>query len=271
MSETVAYIADMVDQAGDLDVTDIWENSWQISNELMDKIRPAFELTRDPAYADLEQYGEVDASKGPSGSLNTYSGPEMDWLVHAWIGDFKRAFVNVHVTAYLGPHIDVPHLGIAFGTSPRPWMYLDTPVRRDLNTEIDYFDKYITPRNEHYLDVRVDPRCTQFVSRDPYIRQVLTDVCLCVSLDNNAENWEFMRTEAHAMVDQWLGWVNDAKPIPVEEREEMARKDLLLRRTIVERDPANQLAARRFPPGYEDRLVRALWGAERTIPRPLDA
>jgi hypothetical protein len=33
MAETVALIADMVDGAGALDVTDVWENGWKISND----------------------------------------------------------------------------------------------------------------------------------------------------------------------------------------------------------------------------------------------
>jgi hypothetical protein len=274
VAETVEWIADMVDSVGDLVVSDVWENSWQITNELMDKIKPVFELTEDPAYADLKQYGK-NGYDGPGGSLSTYAGPEMDWLVHSWIGDFQRGFVNCHVTAYLGPHIDVPHLGIAFGTSRTPWFYLDTPTRRDCNTEIEYFDKYIAPRNDHYLEVRTDPRCTAFVSRDPYIRQVLTDVCLCSSMENIPPNWDYMREEAHKHVDMWLGWVEDATKngpaVPLEEREELAQRDLVLRRTICERDPANSLAStREFPPGYEEILVRALWGAERTLPRPLE-
>jgi hypothetical protein len=147
-------------------------------------------------------------------------------------------------------------------------MYLDTPARQDLNTNIDYFDKYIEPRNEHYLELRVDPRLTQFVSRSAYIRQVLTDVAICSSLDNNEENWELMRTEAHRLVDIWLGWVKEAKPVPVEKRAELAERDLILRRTIVKRDPANVLAARRLGPDIEERLVNALWGADRQLPRP---
>ena len=50
------------------------------------------ELHRDPAYADLEQYG-ADGYSGPGGSLNAFTGPEVDWMAHAWIGDFKKAFV----------------------------------------------------------------------------------------------------------------------------------------------------------------------------------
>ena len=51
----------------------------------------------------------------------------------------------------------------------------------------------------------------------------------------------------------------------------LADRDLVLRRTICERDAANSLAStRNFPEGYEEVLVRALWGAERTLPRPLE-
>jgi hypothetical protein len=64
------------------------------------------------------------------------------------------------------------------------------------------------------------------------------------------------------------GWVKEAKPVPVEKRAELAERDLILRRTIVKRDPANVLAARRLGPDMEERLVNALWGADRQIPRP---
>jgi hypothetical protein len=35
-------------------------------------------------------------------------GPEIDWLIHSWIGNSPLGFTNMHVTVWLGPHIDVP-------------------------------------------------------------------------------------------------------------------------------------------------------------------
>lgn len=270
--ETVAYIAEMVDDAGALDVTDIYEKAWPISCEIAEKIHARFpDLQRDASTDELQDYGG-DPRQEPGGNLSGYSSPEVDWMVHSWIGEFQRAFVNVHVTCWLGPHIDVPHLGMAFGTSPRPWFYLDHMVRRDANTDVAYFDKYVGYRNERFLALKTDPRMTTFTSRDPYIRQVLTPTAICFSVDNTDEMWELMRAEAHRMVDEWLAWIDEAEPVPMAERAALAERDLILRRTIVERDPANTLAKRRYPPGIEPKLVRALWGADRVLPRPaLDA
>jgi Red chlorophyll catabolite reductase (RCC reductase) len=268
MPETVAYIADMVDGAGTLDVTDIFEHSWAISQEVRAKLDKRFpDLVRDPSTDDLQNYG-VDPSEGPGGNLSAYVGEGVDWMVHSWIGEFKKAFCNVHITVWLGPHIDVPHLGMAFGTSPRPWFYLDHMVRRDCNTSIDYFDKYVAYRNERYLEIKTDPRLTTFTSRDPYIRQVLTPTAMCFSADNNDEMWALMRELTHEMVDQWLTWVDEAEPTPLEDRADLAARDQILRRTIVQRDPANVLAVRRYPEGIEEKLVRALAGDDRVLPRP---
>ena len=54
-------------------------------------------------------------------------------------------FTNMHVTAWLGPHIDVPHLGIAWGTLPDLWFYIDYNPRSDLMLDTDALDKYWEP------------------------------------------------------------------------------------------------------------------------------
>ncbi len=43
------------------------------------------------------------------------------------------------------------------------------------------------------------------------------------------------------------------------------------RKTIAERDPANIMAVRFFGQELTDRLVRALWGGDRELPRPHEA
>ena len=48
-----------------------------------------FETTRDPSTLGLETYGTYP--DGPGGSLAAYSGPEVDWLVHSWLGNPDRA------------------------------------------------------------------------------------------------------------------------------------------------------------------------------------
>lgn len=269
--ETVAYIADMVDGAGDLDVSNVYDQAWPISQAIFDKINKRFpNLVRDPITDELQDYG-VDPRTGPGGTLSGYSdSAEVDWMVHSYIGEFKKAFVNVHITCWLGPDIDVPHLGMAWGTSPRPWFYFDHMLRRDGATNPQYFDKYCGYRNERFLKLKTNPNLTTFTSRDPYIREVLSPTAMCFSVDDTPENWELMTEEAHRMVDEWLAWIDEAKanPVPAAERAQLAENDRILRETITERDPANQLAVRRYPEGIEEKLVRALGAKDRTLPRP---
>lgn len=272
-NETVAFIADMVDDAGDLDVTNVFEQAWPISCAIRDKIMARFpDLKRDPVTDELQNYGD-DPLKGPGGTLNAYTdSKEVDWFVHSYIGEFKKAFVNVHITAWLGPHIDVPHLGMAWGTSPRPWFYFDHMPRRFPTVNPDYFDKYIGYRNERYLKLKTDDRMTVFTSRDPFIRQSLSPTAMCFSVDDTPEMWAIMEKEAHDMVDEWLGWIDEAEPTPMADREQLARETEIMRRTITERDPANQLATRRYPEGMEPKLVAGLNAKHRTLPPPaLDA
>jgi hypothetical protein len=270
-NETVAYIADMVDGAGDLDVSNVYDQAWPISQAIFDKINKRFpNLVRDPGTDELQNYG-VDPRTGPGGTLSGYSdSQEVDWMVHSYIGEFKKAFVNVHITCWLGPNIDVPHLGMAWGTSPRPWFYFDHMMRRDGATNPDYFDKYCGYRNERFLALKTNPNLTTFTSRDPYIREVLSPTAMCFSVDDTPENWELMTEEAHRMVDEWLDWIDEAQanPVPAEERAQLQKNDTILRETITERDPANQLAVRRYPDGVEEKLVRALGAKDRTLPRP---
>ena len=73
---------------------------------------------------------------------------------------------------------------------------------------------------------------------------------------------------AHRRLDQWLQWVAEAEPVPRERRQQLAADDLARRRNIAERDPANIMGVRFFGEEMTDRLVRALWGGDRVLPRP---
>jgi hypothetical protein len=66
------------------------------------------------------------------------------------------------------------------------------------------------------------------------------------------------------MLDRWLSWIEEAEPVPEDARAALATRDLFLRRTSAERDPGNQLAAQMFGPELTDKLVRALWGGDRS-------
>ncbi len=269
MRETLKGVQDIFDERGPTDATATFNRLWSITEELMAKITGRFELTRDPSTEHLESYrGE---SEYPAGRLAGFSGPEMDWLVHSWIGNPSQGFTNMHVTAWLGPHIAVPHLGVAWGTLPDLWFYIDFNPRSDLMLDTEALDKYWGPLNEEFLELRADEGLVPFTSREIYVRLALSDVAVCFTTPGSTHNQERLDQVselAHRRVDKWLQWVDEAEPVPPEQRGRLAADDLTRRRNIAERDPANVMGVRFFGQELTDHLVRALWGGDRLLPRP---
>ncbi|MGW0247416.1 oxidoreductase [Nocardia goodfellowii] len=266
MSETVQHVEHLVDTTPRADVTETFQEWRDLLSRLRSRIAERFELTRDPSTADLETYG--DPEQGPSGSLAAYSGPEIDWLVHSWIGDPRTGFVNLHLTAWLGPQVQVPHLGSALLLWPEGWFYVDAVPRGDLVGDGDYFDRYYAPNDVPWLTFKEEhPDFSWFTSRTGFIRGSLSPTAYCYSFPPTRPNLEVVDQILTARVAQWLGWVDAAEPVPAGEQAELAARDLAVRRNIAERDPANVMGERMFGPELTQRLVRALWGGDRQLPR----
>ncbi len=67
-------------------MTDTFHRFGAILTGLKAKIDKRFELTRDPSTEDLEAYGNPPESPGGRAGA-AYSGPEVDWMVHSWLGN----------------------------------------------------------------------------------------------------------------------------------------------------------------------------------------
>lgn len=268
MSETVQHVEQLVDTTARTDVTETFQEWRELLSGLKSRIAERFELTRDPSTDALENYG--DSATGPSGSLAAYTGPEIDWLVHSWIGDPRTGFVNLHLTAWLGPQIRVPHLGAALLLFPQGWFYVDAIPRGDLVGDGDYFDSYYADNDPPWLTFKEEhPDFTWFTSRTGFIRSSLSPTAYCYSFPPNRANRDTVAEILTNRVEQWLGWVDTAAPVPVGERAALADRDLAIRRNIAERDPANVMGERMFGAELTQRLVRGLWGGDRMLPRPV--
>ena len=163
----------------------------------------------------------------------------------------------------------MPHLGLAWGTIPDVWFYCDVIPRSDLWTDLDSLDRYYGPLNDRWLEVREQhPELKVFQSRSLYVRTALSEVAYVYTSDRSKEIIDLMRDLVHERVDQWLGWLDEAPPVPEQERAALAERDLATRRNIAERDPANVLGVRFFGEEMTERLVRTLWGGDRVSPRP---
>lgn len=265
MSSVIHSVEELIGQTPDRDNRLVFQQMWQLLGELRERIGKRFELSLDPSVADLASYGSADQST--KGHLTAWSGDEMDWLIHSFMGTPQRSFCNMHLTSWLGPQINVPHFGMAMGTIPDMFVYLDLVPRTDLTVDLDYLDKYYEPRNAAYLEFEADPEFTPFVSRSLYMRQAQSRTSICYMAKPTARNIERVRQAAHAMMDQWLQFIDAAKPVPVEQQATLAARDLHMRRSISERDPANVMGEKIFGKELTERLVGVLWGQGRQSKR----
>ncbi len=265
MSQNLKSVQEYFDEAGPTDVSALFTDWLALIDRLSAKVQQRFELTRDPSTLDLESFS---SENGPEGSVRAFSGPEVDWMVHSHMQSAAMGFVNVHLTIWLGPHVKVPHFGMALGAFPQGWMFLDSVPRSNLLVDTESFDKYYAPINDEWEQVKAQHDWVEpFVSRSAFVRASLSPTAHCFMAPGDARMTTLATELAERHLDRWLGWVDEAEIVPVEERAELAARDEATRRNIAERDPANEMGDRFFGEEMTQRLVRALWGGDRELPR----
>lgn len=267
MSKSTKSLIDQIDANPGVDNSETFEALWALLGELFEKVQSRFELSSDASTEDLRPYEAIDGS-GAGGYLSTYVGPEIDWLVYSWVGNPKMSFTNMHLTVSLGPQVDAPNLGLAFGTTPDLFVYIDYSARKDLASNPEYMDKYYVEANQQYLDWQENPDFTSFISRDLYMRVTQTPTSLCISAPDSEENMAEIRQVSHKMVDQWIANVDKADAIPVADRPAQMARDEKVRRSVADRDPMNEMVQRMYGKDQAERLTKALWGGDRVLPRP---
>lgn len=267
MAKTTRSLMDEIDARPAVDNQETFDQLWDCLGELFAQVQSRFELEADSSTADLQPYSAIDDS-GAGGFLSTYAGPEIDWLVHSWVGNPRLSFTNMHLTVSLASHLDAPNLGLAFGTTPDLFMYLDFVPRMDLAANPGYMDKYYSELNTEHLQLQDNPELRSFISRDLYMRATQTPASLCFAADNTEANLQLFCDSARRMVAQWLLNVERADTIEGNAREKQADRDELIRREIALRDPMNEMVERMYGKALSQRLVNALWGGQRVLPRP---
>lgn len=257
-TETVT-LDQMLDAAPDVDVRDTWSAFWDTLTGIRGRIESALgPIERHPSSTDYDYY----QAGGFEGSLSTFTGPRLDWFVHSWIGNRERSILDMNITVWLGPEIDVPHLCIVFGTVPLAYHYSDFVARRDLADDVEYLNRYYEPENADYLAFRGDPRFTWSVSHGTYMRAVLSPVCHSYTAERSSETVTALQSYVGKRVDRWLGYVDAATPVPTEQQAVLAARDRRLRRNSYQLDPMNALAARFMGEATAAKMVQLRMGAE---------
>lgn len=261
MSSITRSIEEMVNANPGINNQETFDALWALNNELFAKVKARFELNQDGCCDDLQSYQGND---GAQGYIGAYSGTEIDWLIHSWTGNPQASFTNIHLTISLGPQINVPHFGFALGTTPDLFWYMDYMPRVDLVTHPEYAEKYYGgPVNDNFIALQRDPEFSAFVSRDLYTRIAQTPCSLCYGAPINDANIDRIRVLSHQQLDRWLQWVDEATPVTEADRPALAARDLLIRRNICEKDPANIVAERLFGKELTGQLVDTLSGTAR--------
>ncbi len=256
----VLSIEEVLEARPELDNSEVFGQLAGIMRELRQKMLDSFELTPSPANA---KYGSYTPPNGAcKGSLNTFHGPEIEWLVDSWMGNPASGFTNMHFNTWLRADTRVPHLAIVLGTIPDVFFYFDFVPRTDLTTDVDYLDRYYEWLNAKFIAFHEDPAMKPFISRSNYMRQAISPSGLCFTCSRDPRNVALLRATAHALMDQWIAWVKAGDPVLAKEEAGLAARDQRVRRAIAERDPANSLAERLLGKTEMETLVKLLWGVQ---------
>ena len=262
---SISSIKKSVNAAPDVDNQEVFVRLRDIFTAYKAKIEARFDLETDPISKDLCPY---KSTVGPAeGMLKVSSGPEMDWLVDSYMGTPKTSFSNTHLTAWLGPDTNVPHLWMAMGTIPDLFVFFDLGPRVDMTMDVDYFKRYYRAFNQDYLKLLDDPKFGAFVSRCPLIRYYTSPTAISLKMPPTADRIDVVEELGHRIIDQWLKWVDEAPKVPFAERARLLERDLIMRRTIAEEDPANDMGEAIYGADLTKKLVSTLWGENRTLPR----
>ncbi len=241
----------------DVDNSELWATFWQILSDAKDRIVAELPVQPHASSAGLDYWATEDGSY--EGAMNTFAGdPDngAEWLVHSWIGNRKNSILDMNLQVWLGPHIDVPHLILVFGTIPDIFFYSELVPRHDLMVDVEYLAKHYEPLNQDFLELRGDDRFSWSVSHGSYMRAFLSPVAHSyVAKDRSTETVEVLRNVVNTRVDKWLEAVRTATEVPTEERAALRERDHKVRTYGYTLDPMNELSKKFLGAERVDELV----------------
>ncbi|WP_185962631.1 hypothetical protein [Thalassomonas sp. M1454] len=235
---------------------DIWT---YISNEL--------DFEEDFGCKDIESFSDLNGEH--LGRMRNFTGAKdtpVDWVIHSDIGQPKNTFTNIHLTFWMKDCTDVPHLGMAFGTLPEAFYYIDIMPRYELVTNPEHCVKYYDDLNPvalaHQSEL-FEQGVKPFHAAMPFIRASLSP-CAVAGVGPLNFFQDCAKEKIWAVVKHWVELVKAAK-VDTDQAacDERRHRDYQQRKSIVYLDPANPIAERMVGKEAADRLVRILAGEER--------
>lgn len=249
------------------DTRSSFETLLGVRDRCFEMIQAAIPLREDLKASDLREIPALDG--GVAGNMRTYTGQgsPVDWIVRSWIGKPESGFTNMHLTCWLDETIEVPHLGMALGTIPDVFFYVDFVPRYEPVLHPEHLVKYHDSMNELWMGFRKAlyeqaPAIRPFDARMPFIRSSLSPIAL-TGVVPLAYFQEQVEPHFYRYVERWIELVKAAAPVPEDRRAALRQRDLSVRRNIVELDPANVFADALVGIPLKERLIRILHAGER--------
>lgn len=243
--------------------TVVFDRLWHLLSELHQTLNDRFKLCPTPPDQPLKQFSNADGRV--TGSLQTFTGPGLDWLVYSNLNHSPMGFSTMRLSAWLSSEVWVPHLMLEFGTMPDVFFYMDYVPRIDLWTDPGYTEKYYKPLNEIYLTLRDRSDLSLFVSKGLYVRQFQSPAHLCFKCPATEDTFALLQTTAKEVCDRWFTWLDHAESVPLDMQAALAKRDLQMRRVSAEYDPGNITAAKIFGSDLANQLVNSLWNNRSTF------
>lgn len=187
------------------------------------------------------------------GSFAAYSGEQVDWLVHSWLGNRKASLLDMNATVYLSQQSRVPKL----------FFYADYTPRMDLRRNLDYVNQYYEPANASAIKLRGHPDFSWNWSHCNYLRGLMSPVCTSIMGELNEANIDVCEAYLQQFVDRWFGWIDQAEkqPLPAAERVAQQHYDYYVREAGYRTDPMNVLALRAFGEAEFNRMLELRIGS----------
>ena len=258
----IKTITEFLAEQPNVDVSRAWERCWGIHSGLVERVKQRFPVTKHPSSHGREYYTSLD--KSMEGSFTAYSGTQLDWLVHSWLGNRKASLLDMNATVFLSQQNRVPHLIVIFGTVPKLFFYADYTPRVDLRMNLDYVNKYYEPANQSAIKFRGHPDLTWNWSHGTYLRGLMSPVCTSVMGELTDDNISLCEGYLEEFVGRWFGWLDEAEanPLPAEERLAQQHYDYYVREVGYRTDPMNFLAMRGFGQPEFERMLHTRIGMD---------
>lgn len=249
------------------DTSETYNEVLALRDDIWDYISSELDFEEDLGCSDIAEFSDLEGNK--LGRMRNFTGAKdtpVDWVIHSDIGQPENTFTNIHLTFWMKDCTDVPHLGMAFGTLPEAFFYIDLMPRYELVTHPEHVEKYYDDLNPIVMDFHkalFSDSVAPFNAQMPFIRASLSPCAIA-----GVTPLSFFQAQAKdriwTIVKQWVELVKNTKKddnkIACDERR---HRDYQQRKSIVYLDPANPIAERLVGKDAADRLVRILAGEER--------